>query len=151
MLSCFSHIRLFRNRWTVACQVPLSMGFSRQKYWSGLPCLPPGDLPDLGIEPTSLMSPELTGRLLTTSTTWEIQCSYVYLVALGSLWPHGLQPTRLLCPWGFSRQEYWSVLSCSPPGDLPNSGIEPRSPTLWADSLPREPPGKPNVSVDPSK
>ena len=39
--------------WTVACQAPLSMGFSRQEYWSGLPCLPPGDLPDPGIEPTS--------------------------------------------------------------------------------------------------
>ena len=48
-----------------------------------------------------------------------------------------------LCPWGFSRQEYWSGLSCPPPGDLPNPGIEPRSPALWADSLPSEPPGKP--------
>ena len=50
---------------------------------------------------------------------------------------------RLLCPWGFSRQEYWSGLPCLPPGDLPNAGIEPRSPTLQADSLPSEPPGKP--------
>ena len=41
------------------------------KYWSGLPCPPPGDLPDPGIEPTSLMSPELVGRFFTTSTTWE--------------------------------------------------------------------------------
>ena len=64
-----------------------------------------------------------------------------------SLWPHGLQPTRLLCPWGFSRQEYWSRLPCSPPGDLPNPGIEPRSPTLQADSLPSEPPGKPGVRL----
>ena len=44
---------------------------------------------------------------------------------------------------GFSRQEYWSGLLCHPPGDLPNPGIEPRSPTLQADSLPAEPPGKP--------
>ena len=43
--------------WTVACQAPLSMGFSRQEYWSGLPCLPPGDLPDPGIEPSSLTPP----------------------------------------------------------------------------------------------
>ena len=42
---------------------------------------------------------------------------------------------RLPSPWGFSRQEYWSVLPCSPPGDLPNSGIDPRSPALQADSL----------------
>ena len=42
--------------WTVACQAPLSMGFSRQEYWSGLPCPPPGDLPNPGTEPRSLMS-----------------------------------------------------------------------------------------------
>ena len=41
--------------------------------------------------------------------------------------PHGLEPARLLCPWGFSRQEYWSGLTCPPPGDLPNPGIEPVS------------------------
>ena len=48
-----------------------------------------------------------------------------------------------LCPWGFSKQEYWCRLPCPPPGDLPNPGIKPRSLTLWADSLPSEPPGKP--------
>ena len=41
--------------------------------------------------------------------------------------PHGLQPARLLCPWGLSKQEYWSVLPCPPPGDLPQIGIKPRS------------------------
>ena len=51
--------------------------------------------------------------------------------------------SRLLCSWGFSRQEYWSGLLCPSPGDLPNPGIEPRSPALQADSLPSEPPGKP--------
>ena len=56
--------------------------------------------------------------------------------------PHGLQPTRLLCPWGFSRQEYWSGLPCPPLGDLHNLGIRPRSPALQANSLPAEPPGK---------
>ena len=56
---------------------------------------------------------------------------------------HRLQPARLLCPWGFSRQEYWSGLPCRPPGDLPNAGIDPRSPELQADSLPAELPGKP--------
>ena len=43
-----------------------------------------------------------------------------------SLRPHGLQPAKLLCPWGFSRQVYWSGLSCPHPGDLPNPGMEPR-------------------------
>ena len=65
-----------------------------------------------------------------------------------TLQPHGLQPSRFLCPWGFSRQEYWSGLPCPPPGDLPNQGIEPRSPALQADSLLSEPPGKPkNIGV----
>ena len=58
------------------------------------------------------------------------------------------KPTRLLCPWGFSRQEYWSGLPCPPPGDPPNPGIKPRSPTLQADSLSSEPVGKPkNIGV----
>ena len=49
----------------------LSMGFSRQEYWSGLPCPPPGDLPHSGIEPASLISPSLAGGFFTTSATWE--------------------------------------------------------------------------------
>ena len=57
--------------WTVAHQAPPSMGFPRQEYWSGLPCLPPGDLPSPGIEPMSLTSPALTGRFFATSTTWD--------------------------------------------------------------------------------
>ena len=63
-----SRVRLFATLWTTAYQAPLSMGFSRQEYWSGLPCPPPGDLPDSGIGPASS---ELTGRFFTTSTTWE--------------------------------------------------------------------------------
>ena len=50
---CFSHVLLFVILWTVAHQAPLSIGFSRQEYWSGLPCPPPGDLPNLGIKPKS--------------------------------------------------------------------------------------------------
>ena len=57
--------------------------------------------------------------------------------------PHGLQPIRLLCPWGFSRQEYQSGLPYPPPGDLPNPGIKPRSSTLQVDFLPSEPARKP--------
>jgi len=49
----------------------LSLGFSRQEYWSGLACPPPRDLSEPGIKPTSLMSPALTGGFFTTSTTWE--------------------------------------------------------------------------------
>ena len=49
---------------------PLSMGFARQEYWSGLPCPPPGDLPDPGIKSVSLMSLALAGGFFTTSATW---------------------------------------------------------------------------------
>jgi len=71
MLSHFSHIQLFETLWTTAHQAPLSMGFSRQEYRSGLPCPPPGDLPNPGIKPTSLGSPALAGGFFTTSATWE--------------------------------------------------------------------------------
>ena len=53
MLSHFSHVQLCATLWTVSCQALLSMGFSRQEYWSGLPSLPPGDLPNPGIQPRS--------------------------------------------------------------------------------------------------
>ena len=52
-----SRIQLFVTQRTVACQAPLSMGFPRKEFWSGLPCLPPGDLPNPGIEPTSVPHP----------------------------------------------------------------------------------------------
>ena len=58
----------FATLWTVAHQAPLSLGFPRQEYWSGLPLLPPGDLPDPGIEP---VSPALADRLFTTEPTRE--------------------------------------------------------------------------------
>ena len=78
-----SHVQLFGTAWTVAHQAPLSMEFSRQEYWSGLPFLTSGDFPDPGIEPLSLVCPALAVRFFfflffllavrffTTSTTWE--------------------------------------------------------------------------------
>ena len=65
--------------WATACQARLSMGFSRQEYWSRLPPSPPGDLPDPGIEPASLMSPSLVGRVFTTSAARETQ-TYLHWV-----------------------------------------------------------------------
>ena len=64
---------LFVTLWTVALQAPLSMGFSRQEYWSGLPFPTLVDLPNPGIEPMSLVSPVLAVRFFTTSATWEAQ------------------------------------------------------------------------------
>ena len=68
---CFSRVQLFVTLWTVASQVPLSMGFSRQEYWSGFPYPPLGVLSNSEIEPTSLLSPALADRFFTTNTTWE--------------------------------------------------------------------------------
>ena len=68
LLSHFSRVQLFATLWTVACQAPLSMGFSRQECWSGLPCSPPEDQ-----RTTSLMSPALAGVFFTTGATWEAQ------------------------------------------------------------------------------
>ena len=66
----FSHVRLFATLWTVGRQTPLSMGFSRQEYWSELPCSFPGDLPNPGIKPSSFMFPALTDGFFTTSATF---------------------------------------------------------------------------------
>ena len=73
--------------WTVAHQAPLSMGFSRQEYWSGLPRPSPGDLPDPGMECKSFLSPVLAGGFFTTSTSWE--------AALGKFTSVNIQSTSL--------------------------------------------------------
>ena len=67
-----SHAQLFVTPWIVAHQVPLSMEFSKQEYWSGLPFPTPGNLPNPGIKPTSPASPTLEGRFFTNSATLEI-------------------------------------------------------------------------------
>ena len=74
MLSC---VRLFATPWTIAHQVPLSMEFSRQESWSGLPFPTPGDLPHPGTKPTSPASAVLAGRFFTTGTTGEVSISSV--------------------------------------------------------------------------
>ena len=66
MLSHLSCVQLSATPWTVAHQPPLSMGFSREEYWSGFSCPPPGNLPDLGIRLTSLTSPALAGGFFTS-------------------------------------------------------------------------------------
>ena len=93
-----SHVWLFAIQWTAACQSPLSMGFFRQEYWSGLPFPSPGDLPNPGIKPEALASPALAGGFITTSTTWEAPsvkgvfvCARTsHSVMSNSVWPCGL-------------------------------------------------------------
>ena len=67
----FSRVQVFVTPWTIARQAPVSMEFSRQEYWSGLPCPAPGDLPNPGTKPTSLTSPALAGGFFTIWATWE--------------------------------------------------------------------------------
>ena len=73
MLSCFSHVRLTVTPWTAACQAPLSMEFSKQEYWRGLPCPLSGDLPNPRIEPMPLVSPALAVGFFTTGPPGKLQ------------------------------------------------------------------------------
>ena len=89
-----SHVRLFAAPWTIiACQAPTSMGFSRQKYWNGLPLPTPEDLPHPGVESTSLTSPPLAGGFSTTSATWEARQSQEgpLVIVQGKSHSHGLK------------------------------------------------------------
>ena len=72
-LSC---VQFFEIPGTVAHYASLSMQFFSQEYWSGLPCPPPGDLPDPWIEPVAFMSPALASRFFTTNTTWDNHCLF---------------------------------------------------------------------------
>ena len=143
VFSCFSHVQLFAIPWTVALQVPLSIGFSRQEYWSGLPCPPPEDLPNPGIKPESSPSPALQVDSLSLSHQGSPQTQYSdtnMLVAqcvwlFKSPWAVAYQVPLSM---GFSRQEYWSGLPFPSPGDLPNPGIETGSLALQP-----EPPSEP--------
>ena len=130
-----------------AHQAPLSMGSSRQEYWSGLPCLPPGYLPYSAIEPMPLLSPALSGRFFITGTNWEALPCIAVLASACSSFEKGLcvcVHTQLLShvrlfvtSWtvahrvpqsmGFPRQEYWSGLLYPTPRDLLDPGIEPAS------------------------
>ena len=79
-------------------------------------------------------------------TRGAVQCLCLVTVSY-SLPPPGLQPTRLLCPWGFFRLEYWSELPCPPPGIFPTQGSNPGLPHCRADSLPLSHPESPYVYI----
>ena len=83
-----SSVRLFTTLWTIACHAPLSMGFARQEYWSGLPCPPPGYLLDPGTELASLKASAWAGKFFTTSITWEaLGHADLNLLTLNPLFP----------------------------------------------------------------
>ena len=79
LLSHFSLVQLFATLWTAAHQAPMFMGFSRQEYWSGLSCSPPGDLPDQGIKPGSPVAPELLADFLPLSHWGSPLYTYISL------------------------------------------------------------------------
>ena len=109
--SHFSRVRLFVTLRTVARQAPLSMGFSRQEYWGGLPFPFPRDIPDPGVEPQSLMSPALAGKFFTLSTAWEARnCIAEMLMNLP-----GVKQTK-------SRAISWKILPQSP---IPHPKLAP--------------------------
>ena len=85
----------FATLWTVALQTPLSIGYSRQYYWSGLPFHPPGDLRDSDIKIMSLESPTLASVFFTTSTTWEIPVFYIVMCVCQSRFPNFSLPMPL--------------------------------------------------------
>ena len=76
----FSCVRLFVIPWTVACEAPLSIDFSRQEYWSELTFPPPGGLPDPGTELGFPVSPALAGRFFATEHLGSPKCNHIYLL-----------------------------------------------------------------------
>ena len=82
----FSHVQVFATPWTVARQAPLSIGFSRQECWSGVPIPPLGNLPNPGIEPASFMFPALAGGFFTTGATWETLLFKIVIYIFGLSW-----------------------------------------------------------------
>ena len=125
-LSC---VRLCATLWIIACQSPLSMGFSRQEYRSGLPCLPLGDLSDPGIETVSLISATLAGIFFTTGATWEAPVrryfQKILFVCLGWV---------LVATQG-TFDLYWGTFGYGMSDLIPWQGIEPGLPVLGARSL----------------
>ena len=113
----------------------LCLGFSRQGYWSGLPFPSLGDLSDSGIKPRS---PALTADFLPSEPPGKPNQGKMRQLLLllllcrsvvpDSSRPHGLQPTRLLCPWDFSRQEYWNGVPL--PSPMHESEVTQSCPTL---------------------
>ena len=132
--------------WTVAQQAPLSMGFSRQEYCSGLPYPPPDDLPDPGIKLMSPVSPALQADSLPEDPLGNLKSSlykcagHSHSAVSGSATPWTVAHQAPLS-MGSSRQEYWSEVPLPSPGALPGPGIEPMSPALASGFFSTEPPG----------
>ena len=126
MLSCFSHVQLFATLWTLACQAPLSMGFSRQEYWSGLPCPPLGDLSNSWIEPRSptLFMDYLPAEPQGKPKNIGVGSPSPLCTLLGPLSHPGL---LIILPQGFPDSSVGkeSAYNAGDPGSIPGSGRSP--------------------------
>ena len=151
LLSHFSRVQLCVTPWTAAHQASLSLGFSRQEHWSGFPFPSPMTNLDSILKSRDMTLPTKVHLVkamvfpvvMYGCESWTIEKAEVKSLSCVQLfataWTVAHQPPPSM---GFSRQEYWSGLPFSSPGDLLDPGIEPRSPTLQADALTSEPPRK---------
>ena len=146
-----SRVRLFATPWNVAFQAPLSMGFSRQEYWSGLPHPPSGHLPNRGIKLASLVSPELAGRFCTTITTWKALDLAKCVFVCGGWWwckimclphSHTEKHQRMVSGWGIikeavSRAPTWEAqtFSLTDPAVQHSSDVMISPPAPYAHSV----------------
>ena len=162
MWKSFSHVRLSVTPWTVAHQAPLSTGFPRQEYWSGLPCPPPGHLLNPGITPKSLtfhtlatdsLPPVPPGKPMDYTGQGILQVRILEWAAIPSSrdFSEPRDQTQVSTIAGevftsWASREAWESWSGQPiPSlvNLPDPGIELGSPALQEDSLPAKLPGKP--------
>ena len=153
----------FTNPWIVACQAPLSMGFPRQEYWSGLPFPTPAaaaatkllqSCPTLcdpidGSPPGSPVPGIFQARTLewvaisfSNAWKWKVKAKSLSVWLLVTPWTAAYQAPPSM---GFSRQEYWSGVPLPSPGYLPNPGSKPVSPALPSGFFTTESPGKPTL------
>ena len=115
-----SHVWLFAAPWTVALQSLLSVGFSRQEYWSGLPFSIPGDLPDPGIKPASLCLLNWQADCFTTAPPEKPLCVFAHILLVLFLWraltptPSFQKPSEAFCASSFHNSSLWRVRGFSP-------------------------------------
>ena len=157
VLSRFSGVQLFATPCIVAGWLSCPWDFPGKNIGLGCHSLPQGSFPTQGsikTVPLGLLHlphrPRGSLPLVLPSTPFSLLVCVCVLSRseVPDSWPpHRLWSAMFLCLWGFSRQNHWSGLSCPPPGDLPNPGMEPRSPASKVDSLPSEPPGKSLIDI----
>ena len=142
----------FAILWTVALQVPLSMGFPRQEYWSRLPLPSPADFSQ-SRDQTHVSC--LADRFFTTEPPGKVKVKVKLLSCVQLFGAYQAPPTRLLLPWEFPGKNTGVGCHFLLQGNLPNQGVKPGSLALQADTLPSEPPekssshlGSPTINID---